>query len=201
MSLRPRTLSTSAIAAVAAGLFAAAVLVGPRFLMSGIDAGGSDGAYAADVDLSSVELAASTPLAFAGGPVPTTTTSTTTTIPVTTVPVVPGGTTLGGGTHGEITVTVAPLDSAPYRHDDEVRWRITVRNSGTEYLWGVYAYLEGFGRVGCSDRRLSPGQTSECIARIRMDPGDYTADAWATAWTETDEIRDGDVYLTHVAEM
>ena len=68
-------------------------------------------------------------------------------------------------------MTVAPIDSAPYRHDDEVRWQITVHNTGTEYLWGVYAYLEGFGRVGCSDRRLSPGQTSECITRIRMDPG------------------------------
>ncbi|MBU1226898.1 MAG: hypothetical protein KJ698_06790 [Actinobacteria bacterium] len=62
-------------------------------------------------------------------------------------------------------------------------WEITITNQGTEYLWGVYAYLEGFGEVPCRSRQLDIGASTTCSAEQIVWEGDTEAIAWATAWT------------------
>jgi hypothetical protein len=62
-------------------------------------------------------------------------------------------------------------------------WEITVTNQGTEYLWGVYAYLEGLGEVPCGSRQLDIGASTTCAAEQIVWEGDTEAIAWATAWT------------------
>jgi hypothetical protein len=187
-----------AVAVVATGIFATAVLVASRLLVSGIDAGGSAEVFAANGGEASLDLTTSSAPGSAldvSADLGVPTTSAGTNRPES----LPAAVRLDGAAEGgEITVSVIPLDGGPFHHDDEVRFRITVFNSGNEYLWGVYAYLEGYGRVGCSDRRLAPGEASECIARVRLDAEDYVADAWATAWTETEEIRSQDRYTAHI---
>lgn len=191
---------TSIGALLATGVFAAAVLVGPRLLVSGVDAGGSAEVFAADAEGASLELTTSASVGVALGdngdvavnpPVP---------VPPAIRPEsLPAAVRLDGLTdEGALTVTVAPVEAGPYHHDDEIRFRIAIVNSGTEYLWGVYAYLEGYGEVECSDRRLAPGEASECVARVRLDAEDFLADAWATAWTESEEIRSGDRFTARI---
>lgn len=198
---------TSILTAVAAGLFATAVLVGPRLLTAGVDAGGSQSVFAAGGDASALELSAGTTLdaAIAAAPPEPGSVFSPRHQPLPSAARLdgdPGGAGRDAGDPvpegGLISVSVEPLDRGPFHHDDEVRLQITVRNIGGEYLWGVYAYLEDYGRVDCSDRRLAPGDTSECIARVRLGTDDFTADAWATAWTETEEIWAGDVSVVPV---
>ncbi len=62
-------------------------------------------------------------------------------------------------------------------------WEITVTNQGDQYLWGVYAYLEGLGPVACGDRQLDIGASTTCRADQVVWAGDNQAIAWATAWT------------------
>lgn len=71
-----------------------------------------------------------------------------------------------------------------FREGDAIAWRFRVTNTGDEYLWGVYVYLEGYGRVVCGQRRLPAGASTQCWAETTALAGANEADAWMTAWTE-----------------
>ena len=76
-------------------------------------------------------------------------------------------------------------------------WSITVSNQGEEYLWGVYAYLEGFGPVMCDDRQLDIGASTSCLTDQTVWTGEHRAVAWATAWT-LDRMVHEEVFLPYV---
>ncbi len=80
-------------------------------------------------------------------------------------------------------------EGAAVLHDgDDVLWSFRVANAGTEFLWGVYVYLELHGPVRCGTTRLAPGESTTCEARATVYQGEHTAWAWVTAWTETSMI-------------
>ncbi len=66
---------------------------------------------------------------------------------------------------------------------DLLTWTFRVTNEGSEYLWGVYVYLELHGPVQCDTTRLAPGQSAECIIQTTAQEGRHDAWAWVTAWT------------------
>jgi len=90
---------------------------------------------------------------------------------------------------GSLTMTVellGPLEGKEVviiEDEDTVEWVFRVTNSGTEKLYGVYVFLEGAGHVWCDTTYLAPGTTTQCSTTDEVWYGDYTAFAWATAWT------------------
>ena len=84
---------------------------------------------------------------------------------------------------GEITLSLRRLDDASIGGGDLVPLEIEVTNTGDQYLWGVYAFLELSGRAECDDRQLAVGASTVCRADRRTWAGEETAVAWATAWT------------------
>jgi hypothetical protein len=82
----------------------------------------------------------------------------------------------------ELSVGLQLLDEAPSDRST-VEWEITVANDGDEYLWGVYAYLEGIGPIACGDRQLDVGESTTCPAAGPVWIGEHEATAWTTAWT------------------
>jgi len=84
---------------------------------------------------------------------------------------------------GEITLALRRLDDAVIGGGELVPMEIEVTNTGDQYLWGVYAFLELSGRAVCDDRQLAVGASTVCRADRRAWAGEQTAVAWATAWT------------------
>ena len=191
------------LAALAATLLALAAVIGPRLLSSGGDGPGN-----AAASLSAAAAAAShtsgptfPPPPTTSATAPTTSTTSTTLSPATTTtlagPVT--STTLpvvapdGAGTDGgAIELTLVGLHSGlygPRRSPDFagglIGWHFRVANTGEEYLWGVFPYLETYGPIACDTRRLDVGESTDCWAETMALEGNSTAVAWVTAWTRT----------------
>jgi hypothetical protein len=79
---------------------------------------------------------------------------------------------------------------------DEVAWTLRVTNTGEEFLWGIYAHMEGYGRMTCDRRRLDSGETALCTATEAMINPDHEGWLWlwATGWTSTSVIGTDVVY-------
>ena len=76
-------------------------------------------------------------------------------------------------------------------HDREpVTWRLQVRNTTDGELWGVFAWVEGFGRALCDDHHLDPGAVTECRATNTAYAGTQQVVAWVNAWTEISQVKD-----------
>jgi hypothetical protein len=90
---------------------------------------------------------------------------------------------------GSLTMTVELLGPREGKEvviiedGDTVQWSLRVTNTGTEKLYGVYAFLEGAGHAPCDTTRLTPGSTTQCGVTGEVWYGEHTAFAWATAWT------------------
>lgn len=105
-------------------------------------------------------------------------------------------TTIAAGPEPDGTLTLAvellgprgDKEAVILEDEDTVEWHFRVENSGSEKLWGVYVYLEGYGHVRCDVTYLSPGDTAVCWARGSVWVGANTADAWATAWTTERQV-------------
>ncbi|MBN2114363.1 MAG: hypothetical protein JW785_09580 [Acidimicrobiia bacterium] len=109
--------------------------------------------------------------------------------PTTSAPAATGGT-VTETDEGEVTLTLAGLHAGregPRRGsffpDDRIGWHFQVANTGGEYLWGVFVYLELYGPVVCNARRLAVGEAADCWAETWAQPGSNDAEAWVTAWT------------------
>jgi hypothetical protein len=73
---------------------------------------------------------------------------------------------------------------------DAIGWHFRVTNTGAEYLWGVFVYLEGYGPVACEARRLEAGVGTDCWAETIAAPAENAGEAWVTAWTSLRMVTD-----------
>lgn len=192
------------ITVLAAGLFGLFLLITPK-LTSGSSAPGATAptstvpatTTSAPVTTTSVPAATSTTV-----PVTTTTTvppstTTTTTVPLTTLypeewnPVIQ---TPANGYDGSLLVEAAVIGAEPPTTvaigGDSLTWYVRVTNTTDGRLWGVFAWVEGFGRAYCKDSRLEAGQSTDCYAAGIALPGTYESVAWANAWTETRQVKE-----------
>lgn len=183
------------IIALAATVVALAAVIGPRLAFSG---GGIDPAAAASLRVDVTPVVDTTrpglPSAPAISTVPATTTTTTaapstaTTIPVPVTPAVDDG---------AVKLTLVGRHAGRYGPErvgffagETIGWHFRVTNSGEEYLWGVFVYLELSGPVACTSRRLAVGTSTDCWAETTALAPRSTAEAWVTAWTEVRMVSD-----------
>jgi len=82
----------------------------------------------------------------------------------------------------EITMSLPP-DGEPLTDGGTATWEIALANTGDEYLWGVYVYMEGYGALKCDQRQLSIGASATCRVDQGVWAGEQSATAWVTAWT------------------
>jgi hypothetical protein len=198
------------VAALVATLLALGAVIGPRLAFSG--GGGSRDSSTAAASLpagaigashitgtSVPERAETTSPAAA----PTTTSSTsatsTTTLPAaspsTTAPIV-AATPVDPDT-GAVDLALVGVHAGRHGAErsgffagDTIGWHFRVINTGGEYLWGVFVYLELSGPVSCSARRLAVGESADCWAETTAMAGSNDAEAWVTAWTASRMVTD-----------
>ncbi len=186
---------------LAAAAFAALVTLGPVIATSRIDAGGSQNLYAAGeagmlaareaAAQDSVRAIATTaevspqlpteaPPTTEAPPDPVASVEVSPAMPVV-APIATPDPPVDGGA---IELLLAQADREHGLEDGgTATWEITLSNTGDEYLWGVYAYLEGHGVVRCDQRQLAAGASTVCMADQVVWAGEQSAAAWATAWT------------------
>jgi hypothetical protein len=188
------------IAVLAAGLFGLFLLITPK-----LTAGNNTPAA---TSASTMPVTTTVPVATTGPavttttvPAPTTTTlppnaTTTTTAPLTTLYPEewnPATQTPANGYDGSLLVEAAVIGAeAPTTvaiGGDSLTWYVRVTNTTDARLWGVFAWVEGFGRAYCKDSRLEAGQSTDCYAAGITLPGTYESVAWANAWTETRQVK------------
>jgi hypothetical protein len=188
--------------ALAVCLLALVAVVGPRLAFSG-----HEGAPAASVP----SFTPGTTIVTAAAPSSTSAVSTTTSPTVTTssagVGVTADATTTTAATttpslaagpdEGAVSLSVAGLHDGLYGPPrsgffagDVIGWHFRVGNTGGEYLWGVFVYLEGYGPVACEARRLEAGAATDCWAETIAAPDESAGEAWVTAWTSLRMVTD-----------
>jgi len=181
--------------ALAASAFALVMTVGPIVATSGVDAGGSEQSHAGyNVGM----MAARSAIAAAQSDAPSIDSAASDDEPV----AIPASPVVAPIVDTDPDPVIEPVATEPpaIREDDAIdiilelsgdditdgstgTWKITVSNQGDEYLWGVYAYLEGLGQVACEHRQLDIGESTNCWANQITWTGDHEAIAWVTAWT------------------
>lgn len=79
---------------------------------------------------------------------------------------------------GDATSTPGPTVTV----GESVTVTYEVLNTTTDWLWAVYLYQEGVGRVTCPERHLAPGARIVCEVTLTAVAGDFARAAWVTAW-------------------
>jgi len=177
---------TILITLLAAGLFGVFLLVAPKLTASG---GGTAAA--------TTTLAAATTTA----PITVTTTTAPAAESTTTTTQEPQGwnpeeMTPENGYDGSVTITSAvsgpegASESAIIADGDAVSWQLHVTNATAGELWGVYAWVEGFGRAYCDSRHLDAGESTDCWAVGTAYAGVSEVVAWVNAWTDERQVKD-----------
>ncbi|MBU1864956.1 MAG: hypothetical protein KKE89_00975 [Actinobacteria bacterium] len=196
----PKTTRRWPFLAVGASAFAVLMTVGPIVATRGVDAGGSGSDHAGyNVGMMAARSALAVELPVEGPEEPAAPLE-----PISQEPAaVPAAIELVPAVAPEpavhidddaIDVDLASTD-ASLEDGATATWEITITNQGTEYLWGVYAYLEGLGEVPCGSRQLDIGASTTCSAQQLVWEGDTEAVAWATAWT-TERMVEEETSLT-----
>lgn len=123
-------------------------------------------------------------------------TSSTTIPPTTTTTTVipewnPAEQTPSAGYDGSVTIGIVTVDPLAPREGDTVTWRLRITNATDGRLWGVFAWVEGFGQARCPSTRIEPGQGMTCVASdVARYPGSARLVAWVDAWTDTRQVKD-----------
>jgi len=190
--------------AVAGIAFAAALIVGPIVATSGVDAGGSEQSHSGYTDGTTAARTALTieaafepitepaPPPEAPAAVPAPAGAPAVIEPAVVTPTVP---TVPSPVRSPELETTLTLSNPNLADGSAATWKITVTNQSDEYLWGVYAYLEGFGAVTCGSRQLDAGESTTCWADDTVWAGTHEAAAWATAWTVDRMVEEGTALL------
>lgn len=76
--------------------------------------------------------------------------------------------------------TVAPGPDIPA--GDQVYLTYEVENTTDQWLWSVYLYQEGIGRITCPERHLAPGAVIVCDVAVTAASGSFAREAFVTAW-------------------
>lgn len=202
-------------AALAACLVALVAVIGPRLASSG--GGAPVGALPAGTP-GTISLMASTPGGTSAASATTTATTTTATTTTTTTTTASADSSsvvttaaaasstsptsltpaLGSGPdEGAVSVAVLGLHAGTFGPPrsgffagEAIGWHFRVTNTGAEYLWGVFVYLEGYGPVVCEARRLEVGAGTDCWAETIATPDQNAGEAWVTAWTSLRMVTD-----------
>ncbi len=187
MSSGDRLGRTIMITLLAAGLFGLFLLVAPK-----LTASGNRGATA---DTTSTMLP--------GVPITVTTTSVparagSMTLPATTTTTQPPEgwnpehMTPANGYDGSITIVpeASGPDTGSIADGDTITWQVHVVNTSGGELWGVYAYVERFGRAYCDSHHLDAGASTDCWATGTAYAGVQQVVAWVNAWTEVRQVKD-----------
>lgn len=184
---------TGFIAVLAAALFGLFLLVAPR--LTATDAGEvtTTAPPHSETTLSTAPIAS-----------PRTTVTVVTTIPVSTtaapaaavVPAEwdPAGLTPANGYDGTLALVATASGSAsgaaPVIDRQTAHWTMTVTNTSDGLLWGLFAYVEGYGRASCADRRVAPLGEVVCHVEGTVWLDGTPVVAWVNAWTETQQVKD-----------
>ncbi|MEX1208150.1 MAG: discoidin domain-containing protein [Acidimicrobiia bacterium] len=67
-----------------------------------------------------------------------------------------------------------------------------IRNSSSEWLWSLYLYQEGVGRVTCPERHVAPNSLMVCEAQLTAQAGERSLEAFATAWPTSGGVEDSE---------
>jgi len=181
------------IALLAAGLFGLFLLVTPKLTTAGSGSGGSTSTAATSDTLPDATTTSLCPCLPA---------STTTTVPTpsTTVPVTttlplgwdPDSQTAANGYDGSVIMAASFMSprGSSVEAGDTVAWQIRVTNDTTGDLWGVFAYVEGFGPAVCDHRHIGAGESTDCRATGLAYVGTGDVVAWVNAWTEERQVKD-----------
>jgi len=184
--------------ALAVCLLALVAVVGPRLAYSGHEGApaaavpiGTPGTTSVTAAAPSSTGAASTPTNTSASAAVTTSSAVTTTAGTTTPSLA------SGPDDGAVSLVVAGLHDGLYGPPrssffagDAIGWHFRVTNTGGEYLWGVFVYLEGYGPVACEARRLEAGAGTDCWAETVAVPDQSAGEAWVTAWTSLRMVTD-----------
>ena len=188
------------LTALAATLLAFGAVIGPRLASSG-GGGSSDSSSTAAASLPAATTT-SAPITSTSLPAAVTTTfptvATTTTFPAasptTTAPLVvpPEDPDTGAVELALIGVHAGRYgaEQSGFVAGNTIGWHLRVTNAGGEYLWGVFVYLETYGEVVCSERRLDVGESADCWAETTALAGSNEAEGPVTAWTDTRMVTD-----------
>jgi len=79
-------------------------------------------------------------------------------------------------------------ESVILRDFDAARFQIRLDNTSDEELWGVFAYLEGYGPISCMESHLDPGEHTACTVTDTVYSGTHTGEVWANAWTTQHQV-------------
>jgi hypothetical protein len=185
------------VAALAAGIFAAFLVVTPKLTAAGNDAGTT--APSTTVTTTTPDAASTSTTAAA---------TTTTMAPPTTTSTAAGPTgiplTAEEGYDGTVRLTVyaeGPLGGAAWAlvsDGDTVTWRLHVVNTTDQELWGVFAWLERGGRALCDDHHLVGFGETDCHITTTAYDDDETFEAWVDAWTTERQVHDRVFYRLRV---
>lgn len=177
--------------AAAAAAFALLMTVGPIIATQGVDAGGSDRSYSGyNVGMIAAWSFASVSDGLGAAPGPPADPAAAPVLAVAPAFAEPAAVNedpapvVGVAPIQDPEIGIAMMLLDPDLEDGgTARWEIEVTNRSGEYLWGVYVYLEGFGKVGCGSRQLDVGASTTCFADQPVWQGDRLGVAWVTAWT------------------
>lgn len=179
------------VAALAVAVLALAAIIGPRVAASG---GGSSGEPPTDASLPGGAVLATTTLPAAATWAPATppTPDRAAMAPTSTISAEAGYADEMAADSGAVRLVLAGPhaeregpERTGFSAGETIWWHLRVTNSGGEYLWGVFVYLELYGAVSCSERQLDVGESADCWAPTTAVPGENQAEAMVTAWTET----------------
>lgn len=185
---------TAFIAGLAAALFGVFLLVAPRLTASDE---ATPATSIASTTVVTAPITASTATTTTATTTPTTVTTTTIPVVTTTAPIGwdPAEMTPANGYDGTITMSAAftgPLGDKEWAiiaDQDTVSWQVHVVNTTDGPLWGVFAWVEGFGRAYCDSTRLAPFGETDCWASGTAYAGETEVVAWVNAWTETTQVK------------
>ena len=68
-----------------------------------------------------------------------------------------------------------------------------VRNSSNQWLWSLYLYQDGVGRVTCPERHVAPNALVVCETTMTAAAGARALGAFATAWPDSGSAEDSEV--------
>jgi len=190
--------------ALAVCLLALVAVVGPRLAFSGHGGApaasiptGTPGTTGVTAAAPSSTSEASTTTSTTAGATVTTSPTVTTTTEATTTTTTNTPRPAAGPDEGAVGLAVAGLHDGLYGPPrsgflagDAIGWHFRVTNTGGEYLWGVFVYLEGYGPVACEARRLEAGAGTDCWAETVAVPDQSAGEAWVTAWTSLRMVTD-----------
>ncbi len=177
------------IALLAAGLFGLFLLVTPKLTTAG------SGSGASTITTTASTLPPTTTTTTPGVMTTTTVPTVSTTVAVTTTLPLgwdPESQTAENGYDGSVGMTASfrtPRGSI-VEAGDTVAWQIHVTNETAGDLWGVFAYVEGFGPAACDRRHIGTGESTDCWATGLAYVGTGDVVAWVNAWTEERQVKD-----------